>query len=122
MAKRVLIVDDSDGVRKALKELIAAEPGFEVCGAAANGREAIQEAERCLPDLIILDLAMPVLNGLEAAPLLIQAMPGVTVMLFTARSGPALDRDAESAGIHAVVSKANVSQLLRDARALLNVT
>ena len=120
MAKRALIVDDSVDIRKALEDLFASEPDFDVCGAAANGREAIQVAERFLPDLIILDLSMPVLNGLEAAPLLIQSVPDVTVVLFTVHSGPTLAREAANAGIHAVISKTEISQLISHARELLN--
>jgi len=119
VAKRVLIGDDSNDVRNLLQGIFASEPDFEVCGAAENSREAIQVAERCLPDLIILDLSMPVLNGLEAAPLLIQALPGVTVVLFTVHSSPALVREAANAGIDAVISKTEISQLISGARQLL---
>jgi DNA-binding NarL/FixJ family response regulator len=119
MAQRVLIVDDSNDVRDLLQGIFASEPDFEVCGAAENGREAIQAAERCLPDLVILDLSMPVLNGLETAPLLIQALPGVTVVLFTVHSSPTLVRAATNAGIHAVISKTETSQLISNARELL---
>ena len=67
MAKTVLIVDDNAFVRRALCALFKSQEDFEVCGEAGNGREAITKARRLHPDLIVLDLLMPVMNGLDAA-------------------------------------------------------
>ena len=63
----VLIVDDSDSVRIAVRALFEAEPGFSVVGEAVNGMDAINKADELAPDLIVLDLSMPIMNGLEAA-------------------------------------------------------
>ncbi len=65
MVKSVLIVDDNPIVRNALCELLAREEDFDVCGEAENGREAIEKAQQLCPDLIVTDLSMPVMNGLE---------------------------------------------------------
>jgi len=73
--KRVQLVDDNVVVRAAVRRLFDSHPDFEVCGEAENGREAVEKAENLKPDLIILDLAMPVMNGLEAAPLLRRCCP-----------------------------------------------
>lgn len=121
VAKRILIVDDNEGIRRALHSLIEADSAFEVCGAAENGREAIEIAERARPDLVILDLSMPVLDGLHAAPILARTVPGVIVMLFTMFEGPQLAAEAHSAGIHAVIPKSRPDKLLENVRSLLNV-
>ena len=121
MAKRILIVDDNEGIRRALCGLIETDSDFEVCGAAENGREAIEIAERAKPDLVILDLAMPVLNGLQAAPIITKTVPGVIVMLFTMFEGPRLAEEARSAGVHAVIPKSRPDKLLENARSLLNM-
>ena len=66
MAKTILIVDDSAYIRRGLCELFKREVDFEICGEAENGREAIAKARELHPDLIVLDLSMPVMNGLDA--------------------------------------------------------
>src|SRR5689334_18238037 len=75
MVKAVLIVDDSSYVRQALCEFFRCEGDFEVCGEAENGREAIEKAQHLHPDLIVLDLSMPVMDGLNAARVLKALMP-----------------------------------------------
>jgi len=67
MAKSVLIVDDVEIIRRAICELFTSEADFDVCGEAANGQEAIERAQEFHPDLIVLDLSMPVMNGIDAA-------------------------------------------------------
>ena len=88
--KGVLIVDDNAVVRSSLGRLFKAYPEFEVSGEAENGQDAIDKAERLKPDLIILDLAMPVMNGLNVAPILRKMLPDVRLILFTAHDGPQL--------------------------------
>jgi chemotaxis response regulator CheB len=70
-----MLVDDSATVRKAVRPLFDSHPNFEIVGEAEHGREAIEKAPKLRPDLIILDLTMPVMGGLEAAPLLIGILP-----------------------------------------------
>jgi len=81
--KRVLIVDDNLAVRSMVRQVFAAEPDFEVLGEAENGLEAIQKAEALKPDLVILDLSMPIMTGLDAAPQLLERLPAVCIILFT---------------------------------------
>ena len=81
--KRVLLVDDSADIRSAVRPLFDSHPKFEVVGEAEHGQEAVEKAPILRPDLIILDLTMPVMNGLEAAPLLVKHLPEVWLILFT---------------------------------------
>src|SRR5712691_8018817 len=103
--KGVLIVDDNAVVRSSLRRLFESHSEFEVSGEAENGQDAIDKAERLKPDLIILDLAMPVMNGLEAAPVLRKMLPDAALILFTAHDGPQVQQLAQAGGIHAVVPK-----------------
>lgn len=118
--KRVLLVDDNAVVRMAVRKLFTSHAYFEVCGEAEHGREAIEKAPSLRPDLIVLDLSMPVMSGLEAAPLLIKALPHVWLILFTAYNGPEVERLSRAAGIHAVVPKNKaVTHLIAQAEALV---
>jgi two-component system nitrate/nitrite response regulator NarL len=118
--KRVLLVDDSPVVRSLVRHLIELEPDFEISGEAENGRDALEKAENLKPDLIILDLVMPVMTGLDAAPLLRKLLPNTRIILFTVQEGREVERLAHAAGIHAVVSKNQaVSKLILQARTLL---
>jgi two-component system, NarL family, response regulator LiaR len=81
--KRVLLVDDNAVVRSFVRQLFELQPNFEILGEAENGRDAVEKAEKLKPDLIILDLIMPVMTGLDAAPLLRQLLPDTRIILFT---------------------------------------
>jgi DNA-binding NarL/FixJ family response regulator len=83
LAKTVLVADDNPGIRKALCQLFEAEKDYEVCAEAGNGEEVIALAKKHKPDLIILDLSMPGMNGLDAASELKKIMPEIPIILFT---------------------------------------
>ena len=118
--KTVLIVDDNAVVRAPLRRLLESHPEFEVLGEAENGRDAIDKAGLLKPDLIILDLAMPIMNGLEAATILRKMLPDVRLILFTVHDGNQVQRLAKAAGIHAVVPKGkSSSELIALAKALV---
>ena len=118
--KRILLVDDNPGVRSWVRQLFESEPDFEISGEAENGRDAVEKAENLKPDLIILDLSMPVMTGLDAAPLLRKLLPDTRIILFTVQEGCEVERLACAAGIHAVVSKSQAaSKLILQAQALL---
>jgi two-component system nitrate/nitrite response regulator NarL len=118
--KRVLIVDDSAAVRTFVRHLFEVEPEFEITGQAENGQEALEKAKRLKPDLVILDLSMPVMNGLDAAYLLTKILPGVRIILFTVEEGDEVAQLAREAGIHAVVLKSEAaSKLVLQAQTLL---
>jgi DNA-binding NarL/FixJ family response regulator len=119
----VLIVDDNPIVRQALCELFTREGDFNVCGEAENGREAVERAQELQPDLIVTDLSMPVMNGLEEARVLKKLMPTVPMIVFTAHSDPFVEKEAAAAGVSAVVSKSQaVTVLVRTARSLRGQT
>ena len=101
----VLIVDDQAVVRAAVRDLFETHSGFVVCGEAENGADAIVKARKLKPDLIILDLSMPLMNGFEAAKVLRQILPDVPVFLLTAHHSRATEQAAFDAGIRAVFSK-----------------
>ncbi len=104
MVKSVLIADDNAFVRQRLGELFGREPDFQVCAVAENGRKAIEEAQESLPDLILLDLSMPVMNGLDAACVLKRLMPKVPIVMFSVYSDSFTEKEARSAGVSALVS------------------
>ena len=118
--KRVLLVDDNSVVRSFVRQLFELQPDFEISGEAENGRDAVEKAQKLKPDLIILDLIMPVMTGLDAAPLLKQLLPDTLIILFTQQEGSEVERLARAAGIDAVVSKSEAaSKLIFNAQALL---
>ena len=117
---RVLLVDDSAIMRSMVRSLFESQPGFEVSGEAENGQEAIEKAANLKPDLIILDLAMPVMTGLDAAPVLRKMLPATLLILFTVHEGREVAKLALAAGIDAVVSKTQAAAtLIAQAQALL---
>jgi CheY-like chemotaxis protein len=102
--KTVLVVDDSEVLRKAIEKAFLSE-GFKSCVEAENGKEAIEVAKKCQPDLIILDLSMPVMNGLQAAPILRSMFPKIPIFLFSFYADAVSEHLAAMAGISLVISK-----------------
>ena len=86
--------------------------GFQICGEAVDGRDAIEKSRQLKPDLIVLDFSMPVMNGLDAAAVLSREMPFVPLILFTMHMGVVSASEARTAGISAVVSKDEGSERL----------
>jgi CheY-like chemotaxis protein len=99
-----LVIDDGDWVRDIIG-LFLEHAGFEVCGEAADGVEAIEQAKKLKPDLIVLDLAMPRMNGAEAASILSQTMPEVPIVLLTLYQNLLGSALASAVGIKAVLTK-----------------
>jgi two-component system, chemotaxis family, chemotaxis protein CheY len=120
IAKSVLIVDDNAYIRQALCELFKREADFQVCGEAENGKEGIEKALELRPDLIVLDLSMPVMNGLDAARVLKRLMPAVPLIMYSAFGDKLAGNQARLIGIAEVVSKSeHASVLIHKARGLL---
>jgi DNA-binding NarL/FixJ family response regulator len=115
---KVLIVDDSPVVRHSIRLLFETDEDFEVCGEAEDGREAIEKTSELRPELVIMDLSMPVLNGLDATRTIKRIKPHVPVILFSGFSSALEEREARSVGISALVSKSDPSSLLAMAHAL----
>jgi DNA-binding NarL/FixJ family response regulator len=117
--KRVLIVDDHLAMRRAVTRVIQSQPNVEVCGEAENGRVAIEQAERLKPDLIVLDLSMPVMNGLEAARILRAMMPEIPILMYTSFASSNLAEEALAAGVSRVSTKSTPPSLIKDLQYLL---
>ena len=112
MSKRIFIVDDSRVMRRLLRTYLENRLEHIVCSEAADGLEAIQSAGEVKPDLIVLDLCMPIMNGLEAASVLHDMLPGVPIILFTMHKEIVSEKQARAAGIRAVISKTDQIDLL----------
>jgi two-component system, chemotaxis family, chemotaxis protein CheY len=103
VSKRILIADDSNSVRRVVRRWLESR-GLTVCGEAADGLEAIDKVRELKPDLILLDLAMPKLNGAAAASVIKKSMPKVPIILFTMYED-AVDSLASAVGVDMVLSK-----------------
>lgn len=104
---RILIADDHAIIRSGLRALLTHEPGFEIVGEAADGREAIEIAERERPHVAILDVSMPVLNGLEAARQLSAKLEGIQFVMLTVHSDEVYLHNALKAGARGYVLKSS---------------
>jgi len=105
MAHRILIVDDSAAIRQCLRSSIERQEDLLVCGEAENGENAIAKVKELIPDLVVLDLQMPVMNGLDAARRIAQIAPHLPMLMFTMYSSEYLVTEARAAGIKDVFSK-----------------
>ena len=103
----VLIADDNPTVRRSLRTLIEVSTEWQVCGEADNGAVAIEQALSLNPDIVILDLGMPVVNGLEAARQISHSVPNAALLMFTMHANEHLVKVADEVGIRRVVSKAD---------------
>ena len=114
-SKSVLIVDDNDLVRSALRGFLEKRTSLLVCGEAADGTEAVRVAKELEPGLVLMDLSMPQMNGIEAALLIRKAMPETRIVIFTMYSDLVGKALATKAGIDLVVPKAEGAEGLMSA-------
>lgn len=105
MALRILIVDDNELMRSALRTVLPKTAGWEVCGEAVNGVEAIEKATELKPDVIILDLVMPEMDGLQAARAISSMVPEAPIVLHTWHANAAIEQEARKSGVRKVVGK-----------------
>jgi len=119
MPKTILLADDSPLVGQTLYKFLATEGSCELCAQAGDGDEAVSLAKQCKPDLVILDLAMPKMNGLEAARELKKIMPTVPIILFTLHATALKESFAQEWGIDLVVPKGDFARLMEHVRMLL---
>lgn len=117
---RVLVVDDAANLRELLTLLLETEDDFEVIGTASDGEQALVVAEALQPDIVLLDLAMPVMDGMQALPQIRQLLPAAIIVIFSGFEQTALVDEALAAGADAYLEKgASVTQmvdLLRELR------
>ena len=119
LGKAVLVVDDNATIRRLLASAFLSD-GFKTCAEAENGKEGIEVATRVKPDVITLDLSMPVMNVLEAAPQLRKLFPKTPIILFTLYAGSVLKTDASRAGVNLVLLKTEpLSDLVAKAHELM---
>jgi DNA-binding NarL/FixJ family response regulator len=115
---RVLIADDSVPLRSGLRKLIEEHTGW-VCAEAFNGRDAITKIQQLAPDILVLDLCMPVMDGLQAAYALNKLVPGLPILLCTTDLPPSLVSVAQRCGMQGTVSKYDCRQIISGIEALL---
>jgi DNA-binding NarL/FixJ family response regulator len=119
VSNRILIVDDSPLVRQRLRVLLQQHPGWEICGEAADGRDAVRKAQLLTPDLIVLDFLMPEVDGLQAARQIAQLVPGVPILMFSMHLSKQLMEEAKNVGVRGAVAKTDTRHLIEGVEALL---
>jgi DNA-binding NarL/FixJ family response regulator len=118
---RILIADDHEIVRRGLRTLLSSQPGWMICAEAATGREAISKAEEQRPDIVVMDIAMPGMNGLEATRKIRKKLPKTQVLILSLHYSDQLVREVVDAGARAYILKSDASRdLFRAIEAVRN--
>jgi DNA-binding NarL/FixJ family response regulator len=112
---RILIADDHDVMREGTRAIIERQPGWEVCGVAATGREAVEQALALEPDIVVMDMTMPELNGLDAAQQIRRRLPKTEIIIFTAHQTDELIREVFEAGAKSFIFKSEAHHFLVEA-------
>lgn len=112
---RILIADDHDVMREGARAVIERQPGWEVCGFAATGREAVEQAFALKPNVVVMDVSMPELNGLDAARQIKRRLPHTEILIFSAHQPDALIREFFEAGAKSFIFKSEAHHFLVDA-------
>src|SRR2546421_4618481 len=107
---RIFIADDHEVVRKGLMSLLQAQPDWEVCGEAADGREAVDKAQQLKPDVVILDIGMPSLNGLEATRQILKSNPQAKALILTLHDSDQVVREVLNAGARGFLLKSDAAR------------
>jgi DNA-binding NarL/FixJ family response regulator len=117
---RILIADDDVAIRRLLRRILEERSGWEVCGEAENGSDAVAKTAELAPDVVILDLAMPEKNGLQAAREIAAVSPWLPMLLLTVQeSSPELTSEAWKAGFRAIISKEKGTEVIQGIESLL---
>jgi DNA-binding NarL/FixJ family response regulator len=106
-AFRILVADDHEVVRKGLIAILKQKSEWQVCGEACNGREAVEQAAQLMPDVVVMDISMPGLNGLEATDQIVRANPSIKVLVLTLHDSDDLIRDVLNAGARGFLLKSD---------------
>jgi len=107
---RILVADDHELVRRGVRSLLQTRPDIEVCGESIDGRDAIEQAQRLSPDLIVMDISMPTLNGLEATREIRRTLPTIDILILSQHNSTEMMRQAFNAGARGYVVKTAISQ------------
>jgi DNA-binding NarL/FixJ family response regulator len=113
-------VDDNLFVRHQLRELLANHPAWEVCGEGADGVDAVHKAQQLSPDIVVMDLSMPVMNGLRATQEITSFAPAIPIVMFSMYLSPHFTESARAAGARGVVSKSEPQQIIKAVESLLS--
>ncbi len=108
--KSILLADDHEIVRRGLRALLQTQAGWQVCGEAVTGHEAVEKAKQLKPDVVVLDIGMPELNGLEAARQILRAVPQTEVLVLTVHESEELVREVLGAGARGYVLKSDAGR------------
>jgi DNA-binding NarL/FixJ family response regulator len=118
---RILVADDQEAIRKRVRSILVSHGGFEVCAEAANGKEAIEKAQVLKPDLIILDITMPITNGLDAARTIKRMLPKTPIVILSVHKDRQIMKEARGIGVQGFVTKEEASRdLINAAEAVLH--
>jgi len=112
MSLRILIVDDHAVVRRGVRSLLESHEGWEVCGEATTGRDAVEQSRRLRPDVVVMDLSLPELNGLDATRQILKDTPDTEVLVLTMHHSEELARDVLQAGARGYVLKSDADENL----------
>ena len=112
MSLRILVVDDHAIVRRGIRSLLESHEGWEVCGEATTGRDAVEQSRRLRPDVVVMDLSLPELNGLDATRQILKDAPDTEVLVLTMHHSEELARDVLKAGARGYVLKADADENL----------
>lgn len=112
MKTQILIADDHGATRRIVGELLKSHDGWEVCAAVENGQQALLKATEFRPDIIILDLAMPVMDGLQAAREIAKVLPSVSVLVYKLHDASWIEMEAKRAGVRRIISKTQSAEAL----------
>jgi DNA-binding NarL/FixJ family response regulator len=110
MGFRILVADDHEVVRRGLCALLQSRPEWEICGEAADGREAVEKSQSLKPDAVIIDIGMPTLNGLEATRQILKANPQVRVLVLTLHDSDQMIREVLDAGARGFLLKSDAAR------------
>ena len=114
-ALQILIADDHKIVRSVIRTLLEPRPDFEICGEARNGRQAVEMARQLNPDIIVLDISMPVLSGFDAAQLIKRSLPNVRIVMLSVFNDSMHVDMAKTLGLQGYISKMRAGDLLLEA-------
>lgn len=112
---RILVADDHEVMRLGIRNLLEAMPNWTICAEAGNGQEAIEKASQYQPDIIIMDITMPVMNGLEASKVIAQAQPDMPIVLFSLHLSDEMISNFDRESIRGAVCKGDAARDLVDA-------
>lgn len=104
-AMRILVADDHESIRRGMRALLETQDGWKVCGEAENGQEAVEKAKALRPDIVIMDISMPVLSGFGAARLIKEHLPEVPILAYSMYRSEAFQEEARRIGLGGYVAK-----------------